>query len=83
MKQFFQRKISNLSQFKMSYHSESKKVGKMFARMTTGGSKAGPSVSAASKQKKVKKAKKAKKEHCEGSSGSSNKGKLKLPQKLR
>ena len=49
----------------MSYHADSKKVSKMFTRITTGGSKAGSSVSAVSKQKKVKKVKKAKKEHRE------------------
>lgn len=49
----------------MSYYKDTKKVGKMFARLTTGGSnpaKGGPSTPAAPKQKKAKKAKKAKKD---------------------
>ena len=62
----------------MSYYSEFKKVSKMFARMTTGGSKASLSVSATPKQKKVKKVKKAKKKHRESSSGLSNKEKAKV-----
>src|SRR5260364_227434 len=49
----------------MSYYKDTKKVGKMFARLTTGGSnpvKAGSLTPAAPKQKKTKKAKKAKKD---------------------
>ena len=43
----------------MSYYKDTKKVGKMFAYLTTDGSnfaKAGPSIPAAPKQKKAKKA---------------------------
>ena len=64
----------------MSYYQDAKKVGKMFAHMTTGSSnllKAGSSTPAAPKQKKSKKSKKAKKDKKEHYEGSSDKEKAK------
>ena len=50
----------------MSYYKDTKKVGKMFARLTTGGSNPTMAGSSSSATKKAKKAKKAKKNKDKG-----------------